>query len=666
MHDETAARRSSPARVATVGAVSTIAAGLVGTAFFGVGAVSHWDELSDGSTWLWSTTGEVARVNAHSGRVELAQGVEEASGHPVRLAQNGEHVVVHDLATGTMTSIDLVRLENSGTTRAGAGHHLVFGPKGAVVVDREAGEVRRVDPETLRPIGEPLRVSGPIAGGAFDGDGLLWFAVPSQGTAVAVDTAGKDRPEAVDSVAVGEPGADLVATVLDTGALVADRDTGTVTRVGDGRPRSVDSPVPLAGAEMPERTRGGLAPITVPDAGRVVAVGGLDADLGATEVAVHGSRPEPALAFAGRIYVPQPEDGAVREFAADGTQNGRIDVPGGDTGELHLELRDGHLFINAPSSELALIVAADGSVREVSKYEPEPEEGEGGGEGSGTPDGQSDHYAEGPDAEAPERPGLGDASTPDEEGGLLAEEPPARPEDEERDAGRGEGEDAEAGSGAPPARPEEEEAPEEGAPPAPPQQPGGPLGPGTPGQEGPGQEDPGPELPELPGLPGPEEPGLPGLPGPGQPEQPEQPGEEPPGPPDEETPELPGWPGPAPEPEPEEPPVEEPPAEEEPPVEEPAPEEPPVEEPAPEEPPMEEPAPEPPVEEPPVEEPPVEQPAPEPPPVEEPPVEEPPVEPAPEPPPVEQPPVEEPAPEQPPADGAAAPASGQSGDQWGT
>ncbi|MFW5418709.1 hypothetical protein J0910_19020 [Nocardiopsis sp. CNT-189] len=639
MHDETAARRSSPARVATVGAVSTIAAGLVGTAFFGVGAVGHWDELSDGSTWLWSATGEVARVNAHSGRVELAQGVQEASGHPVRLAQNGEHVVVHDLATGTMTSIDLVRLENSGTTRAGADHHLVFGPKGAVVIDRDAGEVRRVDPETLRPVGEPLRVSGPIAGGAFDGDGLLWFAVPSQGTAVAVDTAGKGRPEAVDSVAVGEPGADLVATVLDTGVLVADRGTGTITRAGDGRPRSVDSPVPLAGAEMPERTRGGPAPITVPEAGRVIAVGGLDGDLGATEVAVHGAEPEPALAFAGRIYVPQPADGAVREFAADGTQNGRIDVPGGDTGELHLELRDEHLFINAPSSELALIVGADGSVREVSKYEPEPEEGDGGGGESGAPSEQGDHYVEGPDAEAPERPDLGDASTPDEEGELLAEGPPARPEDEERDTGQGEGEGAEEGSGAPPARPEGEQAPEEGAPPAPP---AGPDGPGLPGPEGPGLELP--EPPELPGLPGPGEPA---------PEEPGPPGEEPPGQPGEEGPELPGWPGPAPEPEPEEPPVEEPPAEEEPPpAEEPPTGEPPVEEPAPEEPPVEEP----PLEEPAPEEPPVEQPAPEPPPVEEPPVEEPPVEePAPEPPPAEEPPVERPAPEQPPAGGAAAP-----------
>jgi hypothetical protein len=422
--------------------VTALATGLVGTAVFGVGAFSHWDDLSDGTTWLWSSvTGEVIRVNAHSGQVDLVQSVEASADHPVRLAQNDKHLVVHDLATGSLASVDLVNLDFTGeTTTGGSGNHrFVLGDDAAVIIDQEGGEIRRVDPSTLQPIGEPLRLAGPLIGGEFDRDGLLWVAAPSQGTVVAIRS-GEEQPEVVDSVAVGEPGADLALTVLDSGALAIDRGTDEVSLVGDGSPEQATSPVSLSGAEVPARTVGGAAAITLADAASVVAVTGLtDGSPKTSAFAVHGTRPETALTFADKVYVPYSEEGVVREFSVDGGQERTIRVPDAGESDLELEVREEHLFINAPESESALVVDADGGVREVSKYDPEPTEdgeGEGGGEDQ---DDRGEEFVEGPDVDdyVPQPIDLPDASTPDdlpaEEDGPAAREEEARPDRSEED-----------------------------------------------------------------------------------------------------------------------------------------------------------------------------------------------------------------------------------------
>ncbi|WP_067970476.1 hypothetical protein [Nocardiopsis trehalosi] len=422
--------------------MTALATGLVGTAVFGVGAFSHWDDLSDGTTWLWSSvTGEVIRVNAHSGQVDLVQSVEASADHPVRLAQNDKHLVVHDLATGSLASVDLVNLDFTGeTTTGGSGNHrFVLGDDAAVIIDQEGGEIRRVDPSTLQPIGEPLRLAGPLIGGEFDRDGLLWVAAPSQGTVVAIRS-GEEQPEVVDSVAVGEPGADLALTVLDSGALAIDRGTDEVSLVGDGSPEQATSPVSLSGAEVPARTVGGAAAITLADAASVVAVTGLtDGSPKTSAFAVHGTRPETALTFADKVYVPYSEEGVVREFSVDGGQERTIRVPDAGESDLELEVREEHLFINAPESESALVVDADGGVREVSKYDPEPTEdgeGEGGGEDQ---DDRGEEFVEGPDVDdyVPQPIDLPDASTPDdlpaEEDGPAAREEEARPDRSEED-----------------------------------------------------------------------------------------------------------------------------------------------------------------------------------------------------------------------------------------
>ncbi|GAA1753671.1 hypothetical protein [Streptomonospora arabica] len=422
-------------RPAAGAAVAGLATALVGSAVFGVGAFSRLDDLSDGSTWLWSAvTGEVIRVNANNGRVDLVHSVDGAEDHPVRLAQNNRHLVLHDLEAGSLTSVNLARMEFTGESGIGSAddNRFVLGRGAAVIIAEERGEVRRVDPETLRPAGEPLRLGGRLVGGQFDAEGVLWVASPSQGTVVGIDTR-SEQPEVVESVPVGDPGDDLAITVLDSGALAVNTDSDELSVVTGGSADTVESPVGVSGAEVTDRTEGGLAAVTVPDTSSVVAVEGLPDDPRVRTFTVHGTRPDAAVPFAGDVYVPYSEEGLVRRFSSDGRQRTTIRVPDAGESPLELEVRDEHLFINAPESESALVVDSDGGVRKVSKYDTDPRaDGPGGAENQGErPGGDSaDPYVEGPDGGGyvPEQPDLPDASTPED-----LPEPPGRPE-----GGRGE------------------------------------------------------------------------------------------------------------------------------------------------------------------------------------------------------------------------------------
>ncbi|MFC5750727.1 YncE family protein [Actinomadura rugatobispora] len=335
----------------------------------GGGRIGHATAASDGRAWLWSrTAGEVARVNPDDGRVERRREVTDARGHRVRVTQNDRHLLIHDLDTGRVSSLDLAGLGFSGRLDVGTrgDPHLVMAGTAAAVIERTSGEVRAVDPATLRPVGPVLRLPGPLAGGEFDGAGLLWVAVPRQGTVVAVKVTGEGAAVA-RTAEVAEPGRDLVLTVLDQGALVVDRGgRDLVVATGDGT-RRITAPVPLAGAMVPERTHGPLAAVTVPAAGAVVTLG--DVRQGGPVLSFPLREPvqEPAVPFAGKVYVPVRETGQVRVYEPAGRQSGVLSMPAG-RGDLELQVREGNLFVNAPGSADAQVVGPDGRARTVGKY----------------------------------------------------------------------------------------------------------------------------------------------------------------------------------------------------------------------------------------------------------------------------------------------------------
>ncbi|SFQ41065.1 hypothetical protein K8Z49_27465 [Actinomadura madurae] len=362
---------------------------------FGGGRVGQAVESFDGSAWLWSrTAGEVDRVNPDSGKVEQRREVTDAKGHRVQVTQNDQHLLIHDLDTGRVSSLDLSGLGLSGRLNVGTkdDQHLVMGSSVAAIVGRTTGEVRALDPATLRPVGPVLRLPGPLVGGEFDSAGLLWVGVPGQGTVAALKVSAQGVAVS-RTVEVAKPGADLVLSVLDQGALAVDRGGRDLVVATESGARRITAPVPLAGAMVPDRTHGALAVVTVPAAGALVTLGDVGKGGPVLSSPLRDPVQEPAVPFAGKVYIPVRETGQVRIQDPTGRQTGVLSMPEG-RGDLVLQVRENNLFVNAPGSPNAQVVDAGGRVRMIGKYPVGP--GRGGDRPGRTPPGDGPPLVEAP------------------------------------------------------------------------------------------------------------------------------------------------------------------------------------------------------------------------------------------------------------------------------
>ncbi|MEV0271757.1 fibronectin type III domain-containing protein [Hamadaea sp. NPDC050747] len=365
-------------KVYPAGIVLALVAAL-GTTVFALGVTGQQPAIADGASWLWSKqVGEASQVNAVSGSVSLRQPMIDAQGHQVRVTQSDHFVILHDLFTGRVTSIDLTRMGFSGSLDLGTAEDTAVLLDGAtaIVVDRTRGLVRPVDAGSLQAIGDQVRLSGSLVGGAFDKAGRLWLGVPSQGVAIALVV--KDRQIAVvRTEAVSTPGHEQALTVLDQGSLVVDRGSDQIAVVGESPTRKITSPVSLAGAVLPARTIGSAVAITLPTEKKIVTIadvakGGPVATMSLTPAEAQAATTQPAVSFAGKVYIPDQTTGAVRVVTPSGQPAGTIQVGSAQTA-VELEVREQHLFINAPDTTTAVMVDEDGKTSKVDKYDPVPE-----------------------------------------------------------------------------------------------------------------------------------------------------------------------------------------------------------------------------------------------------------------------------------------------------
>nr|AKA59465.1 fibronectin type III domain protein [uncultured bacterium AZ_40] len=400
---------------------------LLGSAF-GLGATGQAPDIFDGHAWLWSRpAGEVARVNGGSGTVELRQPVVDSRGHRVQVTQDDRFLILHDLDTGRVSSIDLSRMGFSGSaaTDPASDVTMALSEEDAVLIDRTRGLVRPLDPATLQARGEPVQLPAPLTGGVFDGTGALWLGLPSQGTVVAL--AGSDDGMSVTrTVPVADPGHDLALSVLDRGVLVVDRSSDAMVSVAGDKVREMTAPTRLTGAQLPDRTVGELAVVTVPQGRSMIAIG----DVGDGRPVRRLGLPDgggTAVPFAGRIYVPDEGSGRVRVFTEDGTELEPIRVPRAQ-GELELVVREQRLFVNAVDSPTALVVNESGKVSAVEKYgpgSPVPDPTASGGVPSESPSPAGPSSA----APAPSTPGpqVPGPDAPGSESGEEDGDPPGAP-----------------------------------------------------------------------------------------------------------------------------------------------------------------------------------------------------------------------------------------------
>jgi hypothetical protein len=367
------------------GGIVTIATvlGLVaamGLTILGLGAADHAVASYDASSWLWSSLrSEMARVNGVTGRVDTRLQISRGQGHRMQVSQTDRYLILRDLNTGQVSSLDLATLQVTATTKtvAGVGVSVALQDDKAFVVDAVQGVVRQLDPRSLQPIGEEVRYPPGITGGAFDGGGSLWVAVPSEGTVSAVTAAplpdapagsggggGGHSPAIVRTVDVSDPSHDLTISTLDEGVAVLNRTTKTLTTVkGDDK---LATRLTMDGVgSLPPRTNGPRVPVTVPDARHVWVV---DPDkVQDFEVPGEGAKLEPAVAWAGRFYAADAATGTVYVFDEHGKLLSKFEIKGAN-GPLEMEVRENYLFINAPNSQNATVVDDKGEVRTVDKY----------------------------------------------------------------------------------------------------------------------------------------------------------------------------------------------------------------------------------------------------------------------------------------------------------
>ena len=362
----------------TIGTVAALLAAM-GLTVLGLGAADNAVANFDSSSWLWSTTrSELARVNGITARVDTRMEVPGGRRHQTQVSQTDRLLILRDLNTGQVSSLDLATLQITATTPTapGLGVSVALHDDEAFVVDAVQGIVRQLDPRALTPVGEPVRYPPGITGGTFDGAGKLWIAVPSEGTVSAVTAAdlpatpgdapaGGLSPKRVETYEVAEPAHELVVSTLDEGVAVLDRTSASLVTVSGGRTRRAGLTVTAPGS-LPTRTSGPQVPVTVPG-DRSVHVVRDGAEVKRFTVPGEGARLSPAVAWAGRFYVADEGTGTVYSFDAGGQLVEAI-KGAGRPGPVELEVRENHLFINPPDSSTAQVVDDHSRVHEVDKY----------------------------------------------------------------------------------------------------------------------------------------------------------------------------------------------------------------------------------------------------------------------------------------------------------
>jgi hypothetical protein len=368
----------------TVGTVAALLIGIAAT-IFGLGAVKNAIANYDAASWLWSSNkGEVARVNGVTGRADTRYKVSDSLGHTVQVSQTDRYVILRDLTTGKVSVLDLASLQLAASTQttAGLGVTIALHGDAAFVIDSVQGVVTQLNPSSLVPVGQPLHFPPGLAGGTFDDSGRLWLLVPSEGNVVAVEptnnpgakphknggTGGSapGDPRVVRTETITDSSAhDLAISVLDSGVAVLDKTAGILTTIRGDAVKKISLSMSGPGA-MPLRTNGGDVPVTVVDDSNVYVVTG--DKVSQFTVPGDGGPLKPCVAWATRFYCTVEATGTVYVLDEAGHLANTIKVPDTAGGPIDLEVREDHLFINAPTTSKAEVVDNQGRVKLVDKY----------------------------------------------------------------------------------------------------------------------------------------------------------------------------------------------------------------------------------------------------------------------------------------------------------
>jgi hypothetical protein len=345
--------------VLDAGLVATVAL-LVAGVLLGTGFAQTELSTPDPLTWLWNTRGELTRVNPDTGSpTDRLPGV-ALPGDPMTLVQDGNTLVVTNLRTFEVTTVDVPMLRVVGTRPGGIGAVRVLLTRGEVyLANLAAGTVERLDPISAATVGAPWRAAGQLVDVAADQQGGV-FALDQGGTLTGLRWS-QGRATLVPNLPHRVSGVDTDAALVAhaTGVTVF-TSSGVVEQVGTGDDRAVqvgELTPPLVPASV---SPADLVPISTPETSEVHLLrngSAITVDTGDLEC----ESPDRTAVFQGRVYVPCLGDGKVLVLDQDGRQAAPdlVTVPGGNPEVL---VNAGLLFVNEPGDSRGLVVRKDGTV----------------------------------------------------------------------------------------------------------------------------------------------------------------------------------------------------------------------------------------------------------------------------------------------------------------
>lgn len=322
-------------------------------------------DLGDGLAWLGSSEkGELLLADGASG---------EGVGINSSLVDAGSSLtIVHEdgVAYVTVDGERLYRLDPSETaasTQLESGERIVRGGQRAYLVNERKGTVRAVDPSTLEDDGRAFEYGTGVRAEA-DADGRLVVAEVATGKVHVVEGTTSNSPTSVGDGPVQMVGAGNVPTVVDVAG-------GSAYAFNEGKPTRIRLNL-RSGRHLVPRTAevetvGLLKPST--SEGRLTLIDVATGDARAVSVRSDVKDVDPPLIAkravylvdrgAGRVLVVDPASGDIR-------QEQSISSVGRGDG-LEIFVKDGYLWVNNPDGDKAAVVASDGTVKQISKYETE-------------------------------------------------------------------------------------------------------------------------------------------------------------------------------------------------------------------------------------------------------------------------------------------------------
>jgi hypothetical protein len=354
-----------------IGVVGVLCAAAV---VFGVGMASAKYHLSDVGGWLTSEQrGELVHVNGLSGKVDGKVTLSGATGHPMKVVQQGGVVLIVDEVTGVVSRVDPAHLNvvQGVGFRGAAGMQVVSASGQAYALDQQKGSVQRLDPMTLATLGTPVSLTSPLGAAGIDATSVLWVPVPTNGQAAPVRSGQAARP-----VGIGRAGDDLGLTIAAGTPVITDFTAAQAVILGKGdtqvkvRLPSSIAQVPKGAVLAPATTDGQLVPLL---AGNSLVV--LNTGSGSlSSVALNLPRKHKLAApqaLGQKVYIPDQSDGSLLVYDSATNRMGQQVPVTGRPGPLDAFVKDGLLWVNGPDSAKAVVVDGSGAHRPIQKYTPD-------------------------------------------------------------------------------------------------------------------------------------------------------------------------------------------------------------------------------------------------------------------------------------------------------